>query len=146
VRCVLCQLWRNLFAPKPCTGCGKQQERKPMSEAELLKAKRLVRVRLIFVTPEYDLLRVEWKDGDPVPTIPEDGFLNGKGLFADGTGENYGGDGWLVMGMTPKGLLCQTTGGDRPDEKRYAGFQFSRCRLAPSALMHVAAEEQPAWR
>lgn len=112
---------------------------------KLLKDKRLVRVALWFISDD-ELVSVEWRDGDPMLRLPEDGFLCGKGKFADGMGENYGGDGWLVVGMTKHGLLCQTTGGDKPDPDRYPGFQFSRCKLAPSALMHVAAEEMQQWR
>ena len=117
----------------------------PVDTEKLMTDKRLARVALWFIV-DGDLLRVEWKEGDARPVIRGDGFLCGRGVFADGCSENYGGDGWLVLGMTKYGLLCQTTGGDRPDPDRYSGCQFSRCRLAPSALMHVAAEEQQQWR
>lgn len=117
----------------------------PVDTATLLQDKRLVRVALWFVLNE-SIHRETWEEGGGMPELPSDGFLCGRGLFADGCSENYGGDGWLVFGMTKHGLLCQTTGGDRPDEYRYPDCQFSRCKLAPSALMHVAAEEMQQWR
>lgn len=117
----------------------------PVDTDKLLKDKRLVMVALWFVL-ENELSRLTWGNDEALPELPKDGFLCGCGVFADGRAENYGGDGWLVFGMTTRGLLCQTTGGDRPDESRYPGCQFSRCKLAPSALMHVAAEEMQQWR
>lgn len=116
----------------------------PVDIEKLVRDKRLVRVALWFIVGD-ELARVTWCEGQPLPTLPGDGFLCGRGVFADGTGENYGGDGWLVFGVTPHGLLCQTTGGDKPDLARYPGCQFSRCKLASSALMHVAAEEMQQW-
>jgi len=117
----------------------------PVEPEKLMADKRLTRVALWFVV-DGDLKRLTWADGQPLPMLPADGFLCGRGVFADGCSENYGGDGWLVVGMTKHGLLCQTTGGHKPDPTRYPGCQFSRCKLAPSALMHVAAEEMQQWR
>lgn len=124
----------------------------PVDVEKLKVDKRLVKVGLWFVAPECELVHTFADATDQmavdllINTLPADGFLCGKGIFADGMGENYGGDGWLVVGMTKHGLLCQTTGGDKPDPERYPGCQFSRCKLAPSALMHVAAEEMQQWR
>ena len=117
----------------------------PVDADRLMQDKRLVCVALWFVSDEFMLTNVLWRDGMDAPWIPDDGFLCGKGIFADGCAENYGGDGWLVVGMTKHGLLCQTTGGDKPDPERYPNCRFSRCKLAPSALLHVAFEEAAQW-
>lgn len=117
----------------------------PVDTTKLLQDKRLVRVALWFVLNDA-IHRETWEEGGGMPDLPTDGFLCGRGVFADGTGEHYGGDGWLVFGLTSKGLLCQTTGGDRPEAYRYPDCQFSRCRLAPSAVMHIANEEMKQWQ
>lgn len=116
----------------------------PVDTEQLLRDKQIARARLWFVI-DYEVVRFDVTQ-ESIPELPTDGFLMGKALHVCGTGENIGGDGWLVCGMTPKGLLLQTTGGDKPDSDRYPGMQFSRCKLCPSALLHVAAEEMNQWQ
>ena len=121
----------------------------PVDADKLMQDKRLVEAVLWFyIDGELQKYRMDARDADTgyVHEIPTDGFLCGKGRFADGCYENYGGDGWLVVGYTKYGLLCQTTGGDRPDPERYSDCQFARCKLAPSAILHVAFEEAAQWR
>ena len=79
--------------------------------------------------------------------LPEDGFLLGRTKFADGMGENIGGNGWIVFQETSAGLLFQATGDNtRPDPVRYPGAKFIKDKLAPSALLHVAAKEAQQWQ
>lgn len=111
-----------------------------------MEKKRVVRWAAWFVSDGWKLLRF-CSEEDSVESLPEDGFLMARTKFADGTGENIGGNGWIVVMETPVGLLFQATGdNDHPNPARYLGAKFIKDKLCPSALLHVARAEADAWR
>lgn len=154
MQCVLCRLWRRLrqarkpAAPKPCTGCGQKAERVPMTESQIMEKKRVVRWAAWFVSLDEPLRLLRFcSEEDSLASLPDDGFLMARTKFADGTGENIGGNGWIVAMETSAGLLLQATGDNaKPDHARYPSAKYIKDKLAPSALLHVAAEEARAWR
>ena len=122
----------------------------PVDVEKLMVDKRVVAWRAWFVSLDEPLrlLRFEWKDGEPHPDLPVDGFLMAKTRFADPKyGENISGGGWIIYQETGAGLIFQSTGDQsRPDPARYPGAKFIKDKLCPSALLHVAAEEMQQWR
>ena len=113
---------------------------------KLMQDKRIIAWAAWFVSNDWTLLRFnsEMHTGDSLPT---DGFLCARTRFADGTGENIGGNGWLVFLETPAGLIFQATGDNAmPSPERYPGAKFIKDKLAPSAILHVAFEEAAQWR
>ena len=118
----------------------------PVDTEKLMKDKRVVALKAWFVAADFTLDRYEWNGGH-LHNFPEDGFLMARTRFADGTGENIGGNGWLVYQETSAGLIFQSTGDqNRPDPERYPGAKFIKDKLCPSALLHVAAEEMSQWQ
>lgn len=118
----------------------------PVDSDKLLADKRIVAWAAWFVSDDWTLLRFnsEMHTGDSLPT---DGFLCARTRFADGTGENIGGNGWIVFLKTDAGLIFQATGDNSPPSPvRYPGAKFIKDKLAPSALLHVALEEAAQWR
>jgi hypothetical protein len=118
----------------------------PVDSEKLMQDKRIVAWAAWFVAPDWSLLRFDSTEhtGDDLPT---DGFLCARTRFADGTGENIGGGGWIVFIETPYGLIFQSSGDQtRPDPIRYPNAKFIKDKLAPSAILHVAAEEAAQWR
>jgi hypothetical protein len=108
--------------------------------------KRIVAWAAWFVSDDWRLLRFN-SDEHTIADLPQDGFLCARTRFADGTGENIGGNGWIVFMQTPAGLIFQATGDNAyPDLTRYPGAKFIKDKLAPSALLHVAIEEAGQWR
>lgn len=112
----------------------------PVIVNDIMEKKKLLQWKAWFVDQSDSLMRfdsetTDWRD------LPEDGFLLGKTLLVDACQENISGDGWLVIMETPNGLLFQTTGGEKPEEKRYPDSKFCRCKLASTATMHLAVEE-----
>lgn len=118
-----------------------------MSEAQIMEKKRVVRWAAWFVSLEEPLRLLRFcSEEDSIASLPEDGFLMARTKFADGTGENIGGNGWVVAMETSVGLLFQATGEDeRPSVLRYYGAKFIKDKLCPSALLHVASEEAKQW-
>lgn len=114
----------------------------------MMQAKRVVRWAAWFVSLDEPLRLVRFcSEEDSIESLPEDGFLMARTRFVDGTGENIGGNGWIVAMETSAGLILQATGENaKPDPARYPGAKFIKDKLAPSALLHVAAEEAQAWR
>jgi hypothetical protein len=129
-------------------GCKEKTPEQKLSEAELMQAKRVVRWAAWFVSLDEPLRLLRFcSEEDSLADLPEDGFLMARTRFADGTGENIGGNGWIVAMETRAGLILQATGDNaRPDPARYLGAKFIKDKLAPSALLHVAAQESQAWR
>jgi hypothetical protein len=118
----------------------------PVDPDKLMADKRIVAWAAWFVSDDWKLLRFnsEIHTGDSLPT---DGFLCARTRFADGTGENIGGNGWIVFLQTPAGLIFQATGDNNlPDRFRYYGAKLIKDKLAPSAILHVAFEEAAQWR
>lgn len=113
-----------------------------------MQAKRIVRWSAWFVSLDEPLRLLRFcSEDDTLESLPEDGFLMARTKFADGTGENIGGNGWIVAMETSAGLILQATGDNaKPDPGRYPGAKFIKDKLCPSALLHVAAEEAQAWR
>jgi hypothetical protein len=120
-----------------------------MTEAEIMEKKRIVSWAAWFVSLDAahpKLLRFD-STKHSIADLPEDGFLMARTRFADGTGENIGGNGWIVAMETSAGLILQATGDNaKPDPARYPSAKFIKDKLAPSALLHVASEEAQAWR
>lgn len=131
----------------PC-GCKEKTPEQKLSEAELMQAKRIVRWAAWFISLDEPLRLLRFcSEDDALADLPEEGFLTARTLFADGTGENIGGNGWIVAMQTSAGLLLQATGDNaRPDSARYPGARFIKDKLAPSALLHLAMLEAAAWR
>lgn len=118
----------------------------PVDTEKLMKDKQIVAWAAWFVSPECELLRFNSCEHNK-DDLPEDGFLCARTRFADGTGENIGGNGWVVFQVTKHGIIFQATGDNSPpDPIRYPRAKFIRDKLAPSALLHVATEEAQQWR
>lgn len=133
-------------ARKPCKGC--EPPAKPqLSADQIMLAKEVVRWCAWFVSLDEPLRVLRFcSELNTIDDLPEDGFLCARTKFADGTGENIGGNGWLVVQETSAGLLFQSTGDNAPpDPQRYPGAKFIKDKLAPSALLHVANVEAVAW-
>lgn len=126
----------------PC-GCKDKTEAQKLSEAELMQAKRVVCWAAWFVSLDEPLRLLRFcSEDDTLADLPEDGFLMARTRFADGTGENIGGNGWIIAMETSGGLILQATGENaKPDPARYPGAKFIKDKLAPSALLHVAIWE-----
>lgn len=132
-----------------CVNCGKQQAAPvDVIEADILRNKRIVAWCAWFVSLEEPLRVLRFcSERHTLADLPEDGFLMARTRFADGTGENIGGHGWVVAQETSAGLILQATAENvRPAPERYPSAKFIKDKLAPSALLHVAAEEAQAWR
>ena len=131
----------------PC-GCKDKTIEQKLSQAELMEAKRIVRWAAWFVTLAEPLSIVRYcSEEDSIGSLPEDGFLMARTRFADGTGDNIGGNGWIVAMETSVGLILQATGENvKPDPVRYPGAKFIKDKLAPSALLHIAVEEAQQWQ
>ena len=131
----------------PC-GCKEKTPAQKLSEAELMRAKRVVRWAAWFVSLDEPLRLLRFcSEEDAISDLPEDGLLDKRLKYADGTGDATGPDGWTVVMETSAGLLFQSTGDqNRPDADRYPGAKFIKDKLAPSALLHVASDEARAWR
>jgi hypothetical protein len=118
----------------------------PVDTEKLLRDKRIAAWAAWFVSPAWELLRFNSCD-HKISDLPTDGFLCARTKFVDGTGENIGGNGWIVVLETPHGLIFQATGDNNPpDPMRYPGAKFIKDKLCPSALLHVAIEESSQWR
>ena len=118
----------------------------PVDADKLMQDKRVVAWAAWFVSAKWELLRFNSEEhtGGHLPT---DGFLCARTRFADGTGENIGGNGWIVFLETPAGLIFQATGDNTyPAPERYQGAKFIKDKLAPSAILHVAFEDAAQWR
>jgi hypothetical protein len=118
----------------------------PVDADKLMDDKRIVAWAAWFVSDDWRLLRFnsEMHTGDSLPT---DGFLCARTRFADGTGENIGGNGWIVFLQTNFGLIFQAAGDNNPPSPvRYPGAKFIKDKLAPSSILHVAFEEAAQWR
>lgn len=120
----------------------------PVDTDKLMQDKRVVAWRAWFVSLDEPLRLLRFNsDEHGMADLPDDGFLMAKTRFADGTGENIGGNGWIVYQNTSAGLIFQATGDNvRPDPARYPGAKFIKDKLCPSALLHVANEEMRQWR
>ena len=123
----------------------------PVDAEKLMADKRIVAWAAWFVSDDWKLLRFN-SDEHTGEDLPLDGFLCARTRFADGTGENIGGNGWIVFLETPSGLIFQATGDNTypgiayPYEERYHGAKIIKDKLAPSAILHVALEEAAQWR
>ena len=132
-----------------CPTCT-QPKIAPQTVEELMQNKQVVAWAAWFVSID-DPLNPQLLRYDSAHNIgadlPEDGFLCAKTRFADGTGENIGGNGWIVFQETSAGLIFQATGDNiRPDPARYPAAKFIKDKLCPSALLHVAFEEAAQWQ
>ena len=113
---------------------------------KLMQDKRIIAWAAWFVSNDFKLLRFNSEEHGK-DDLPVDGFLMARTKFADGTGENIGGGGWIVYQVTPVGLIFQSTGDQNPpDSKRYPNAKFIKDKLCPSALLHVAVEEANQWQ
>lgn len=130
-----------------CKGCD-PPAKPQLSEDQIMLAKEIVRWCAWFVSLDEPLRVLKFcSEIHSIEDLPEDGFLMARTRFADGTGENIGGNGWIVAMETTAGLILQSTGENaKPDPNRYPGAKFIKDKLAPSALLHVAAAEAQAWR
>lgn len=126
--------------------CCDRPDLPPLDEEKLLKDKRVVAWAAWFVSDDWKLLRF-WSDEHTAEDLPVDGFLCARTRFADGTGENIHGSGWVVYQDTPAGLIFQSTGDNAPpNPNRYPNAKFIKDKLCPSALLHVAIEESQRWQ
>ena len=113
---------------------------------KLLQDKRVVAWAAWFVSSDWKLLRFNSQE-NMSNDLPTDGFLCARTRFEDGTGENIGGNGWVVFLHTPAGLIFQATGENAmPSPVRYPGAKFIKDKLAPSAILHLAQAEAAQWR
>ena len=128
--------------------CGQEAAKPQLSADQLMLAKEVVRWCAWFVSLDEPLRVLRFcSEQHPQDDLPEDGFLMARTKFTDGTGENIGGNGWIVFQETSAGLLFQATGENvKPDPARYPGAKFIKDKLAPSALLHVASEEAQTWQ
>lgn len=118
----------------------------PVDPEKLMVDKRVVKWAAWFVSSDFKLLRFN-SDEHGKDDLPIDGFLMARTKFADGTGENIGGGGWVIFQETPMGLIFQSTGDNNyPEFVRYPGAKFIKDKLCPSALLHVAVEEANQWQ
>ena len=119
----------------------------PVDADKLMQDKRVVAWAAWFVSDDWRLLRFN-SDEHKGEDLPLDGFLCARTRFADGTGENIGGNGWIVFLETPAGLIFQATGDNTLSDfqiSRYPSAKFIKDKLAPSAILHVAIEEAAQW-
>lgn len=120
----------------------------PVDIEKLMRDKRIVAWAAWFVSLDEPLRLLRFNSCDHgIADLPVDGFLMACTKFADGTGENIGGNGWIVAMETSAGLILQSTGENvKPDETRYPGAKFIKDKICPSALLHVVSEEAQTWR
>ena len=128
--------------------CGQEAAKPSLSADQLMLEKEIVRWCAWFVSLDEPLRILHFcSELNAIDDLPEDGFLTARTSFADGTGENIGGNGWIIVQETTAGLLLQATGENvKPDPVRYPNAKFIKDKLAPSALLHVAMEAARSWR
>ncbi|WP_461521581.1 hypothetical protein [Porticoccus sp.] len=130
-----------------CKGCDEERARQEalakQATGDLLRDKRVVSWRAWFVSLDEPLRLLRFNsDEHGIDDLPTDGFQFARTKFADGTGENIGGGGWVIYQETSAGLIFQSTGDNvPPDPLRYPGAKLIKDKLCPSALLHVAMSE-----